>query len=72
VHYAAAIQIQPDNTDAELNWGVSLARQGQYAGAIDHFRAALTIDPNNADARGYLTRATQLLEAPRQPPPHFR
>jgi len=29
---------------------------------------ALTIDPNNAEARGYLARATQLLEAQRQPP----
>jgi tetratricopeptide (TPR) repeat protein len=66
-HYAAAVRIRPDNTDAQLNWGVALAREGQYAEAIDHFRAALAIDPNNSDARGYLARATQLLEAQRQP-----
>ena len=48
----------------------NLAREGKYAEAIDHFRAALALDPNNSDARGYLARATQLLEAPRttQPP----
>ena len=67
-HYATAIRIRPENTDAELNWGVALARQGRYADAIEHFRVALAIDPNNTDARGYLARATQLLEAPRQPP----
>ena len=43
-------------------------RRGQLADAIEHFRVALTIDPNNAEARGYLARATQLLEAQRQPP----
>ena len=67
-HYAAAVRIRPDNTDAQLNWGVALAREGLYADAIEHFRAALAIDPNNSDARGYLVRATQLLEAQRQRP----
>ena len=72
-HYAAAIQIRPDNTDAHLNWGVAMAREGKYAEAIEHFRTALALDPNNTDARGYLARATQLLDASRaaQPPRDF-
>ncbi len=48
------------NADAELNWGVALAQEGRFAEAIDHFRDALVINPNNAEARQHLERATQL------------
>jgi len=39
-----------------------LAVQGKFAEAIEHFRAALAIDPNHAEARDYLEKATRLLE----------
>ena len=48
------------NSNAQLNWGVVLARQGAYADAIAHFREALRIDPTSADARDYLAQVVPL------------
>lgn len=63
-HYREATRLRPDLPGAQLNWGVALAQQGRYAEAVEHFRATLAIDPNNADARAYLERATRLQSAP--------
>jgi tetratricopeptide (TPR) repeat protein len=61
VHYRAALSIRRDNAEAQHNWGVALAQQKRYAQAIEHFQAALAIDPNHAEARQYLELATRLL-----------
>jgi tetratricopeptide (TPR) repeat protein len=55
------LRIRPDNAEAQHNWGVALAQQRKFAEAIEHFRAALAIDPNHAEAREYLDKASQLL-----------
>ena len=36
--------------EAHDNWGVVIAQQGDPTGAIDHYRAALAINPENAAA----------------------
>jgi len=58
------VRLRPDLGGAQLNWGVALAQRGRYAEAVEHFKAVLAIDPNNADARNYLDRAMQLLSSP--------
>lgn len=63
-HYRRALWIRPDLADAELNWGVALARQGRYAEAVTHFEKTLQLDSAHAEAREYLARARQLLQAP--------
>jgi protein O-mannosyl-transferase len=59
-HYRAAVALRADDLDAHLNWGVALAQQGRFAEAITHFAQVLERDPNHADARIYLDRATSL------------
>jgi Flp pilus assembly protein TadD len=54
--------LQPASADAHVNWGVALARESKYADAVQHFRAALAIDPGNAEAAAYLERATRLIQ----------
>jgi Tfp pilus assembly protein PilF len=61
-HYERALSLQPASADAQVNWGVALARQSKYADAVQHFRAALAIDHGNADAAAYLERATRLMQ----------
>jgi len=53
---AAALAIDPDDVAANNNTGIALAREGNIAGAIEHFRAALRADPASRTARENLVR----------------
>jgi tetratricopeptide (TPR) repeat protein len=52
--YRKALDITPNNGDAQFNLGVLLTKQKQPAEAIRKFRAALRINPKNANAHAYL------------------
>jgi len=46
-----ARRIDPADAGAHNNLGVALGSQGRFDEAIDHFRAALKIQPGYADAQ---------------------
>ena len=62
-HYRQALALHPDDIAAHLNWGIALAQQGQTADAIEHFRAVLSVDAGQPDARAYLAQAMRDLDA---------
>ena len=45
-----AAQYQPDNPVVQTNWGVALAAAGRTTEAIEHYQAALAIDPQTRGA----------------------
>jgi Flp pilus assembly protein TadD len=53
--YSKALELNKDNTDALVARGAAHANQGEYAQAVKDFRAALTLDPANANASRYLS-----------------
>lgn len=44
--YARAIELDPGCADARYNWAVSLAKQGDYAGAVRQCKAGLRVNPD--------------------------
>jgi Flp pilus assembly protein TadD len=50
-----SLRLKP-STDTHYNAGMVLAGKADIAGAVRHFRAALELDPNNAQARTELER----------------
>jgi tetratricopeptide (TPR) repeat protein len=48
--YQAAVAVRPRSSAAHNNWGIALAGQKDYAGAVAHYRQALRLDPKNAPA----------------------
>jgi tetratricopeptide (TPR) repeat protein len=55
---AEAIRLKPNNAGYEANLGNMLGEQGDRAGAAEHFRRALAIDPKFAPARDGLQKVT--------------
>jgi Tfp pilus assembly protein PilF len=53
----AAVAIDPESVDAQVNLGVLLFFQGRAADAIPHFRAALKLKPSLAKIQGLLGMA---------------
>jgi tetratricopeptide (TPR) repeat protein len=49
-HYQRALAINPDNSNAQVNWGNALVRLNRLDEAIGHYEAALFIRPDNAEA----------------------
>ena len=54
-----ALRVTRDNDIAHYNLGIGLASQGRTFEAIDHFRAAIRIDPRFADAHNNLGNALE-------------
>ena len=50
VHFARAIELQPDYVTAHYDWGTALLDQGRAADAILQFEAAVQLAPSHADA----------------------
>lgn len=55
--FQAAVDIDPENVDAQANLGVLLFFQGKTADSIPHFRAALQRQPGLAKIQGLLGMA---------------
>ena len=47
--YTQALQVDPHNSYAFYNRGITRDRSGDYEGAIIDFSHAITLDPANAD-----------------------
>jgi lipoprotein NlpI len=47
--YSAALSVDPANSYALYNRGITRDRQGDFGGAVDDFSAAIALDPANAD-----------------------
>lgn len=63
-HYERAIALVPNNSMAESNLGVVLAKMGQLNEAMPHFLKAVDINPDNADAHSNLGLAYTYLKQP--------
>ena len=57
LQFEAALRIDPDNPATHLNFGLSLEAVGRIDEAIDHFRAAVQVDPSHP-AASHLERLT--------------
>jgi Flp pilus assembly protein TadD len=62
---ARALRLDPRDGEAHNLLGVSLAMQGQVDQAVEHFRQALAINPNDRRAQNNLARAAALARPPR-------
>lgn len=47
--YGQALQVDPHNSFAHYNRGITRDRLGDFAGAVEDFSAAISIDASNAD-----------------------
>lgn len=47
--YSQALQVDPHNSYAYYNRGITRDRSGDYEGAIEDFSHAIRLDPANAD-----------------------
>ncbi len=52
--YSLALNLHPDYEDAEMHLGYCLAQMKRYHEAERHFRRAVAVDPNNAQAHTYM------------------
>jgi tetratricopeptide (TPR) repeat protein len=61
-HLQEAARRRPDDADIQTNLGLVLAIRGDLAAAIQAFRAALNLSPQNKTARDYLERAQAMAD----------
>lgn len=57
--YSRAIELEPNNSFAFYNRGITRERRGDLAGAVADFSVAIQLDPSSADNyhnRGYAYR----------------
>ena len=73
--FRRALELYPEYSDAEQNWGMNLLVQGQYAEAMLHFQRALDISPPktaaSAKAHVYLGIVLRTTGHADQALPHF-
>jgi lipoprotein NlpI len=50
-HFRQALAIRPDLAFAHNSWGIALARQARWDEAMEHYRAALRLQPGFVEAR---------------------
>ncbi|MHC4137277.1 MAG: tetratricopeptide repeat protein, partial [Planctomycetota bacterium] len=58
--FERAIDLDPDDSEAHNNLGVSLAVLGIWDRALTHFRRAAELNPDDPAARSNLERALQM------------
>ena len=56
--YFKAVQLDPNDAMAHYNLGFALMAVKEYAGAMEHFTAAVRIDPTNDNYRTTLARVS--------------
>ena len=56
--FSHAARISPGSAIVHTNLGAALAERGRYDEALEHFREAYRLDPNDPKARMNLIRAT--------------
>jgi tetratricopeptide (TPR) repeat protein len=56
-HYQKALQIDPEDLDTHINYGVALYELGLWDAAIVHYQKALGISPDSAAAHNHLGNA---------------
>lgn len=64
--YTAALEVDPNNSYAYYNRGITRDRMGDYASAISDFSTAISLDASNADFyhnRGFSLRKQVCLKA---------
>ena len=64
--YRTSLRIEPGSSQVWNNLGVALAKQKQLEPAIEAFREAIKLTPDNASAHQHLQRAMTLLSKPSQ------
>ncbi|HAL76946.1 MAG TPA: hypothetical protein DCM70_10070, partial [Rhodobacteraceae bacterium] len=47
--YEKAIQLKPDYSEAFTNLGIALNKTGDFATALDSFKQALVLSPDNVE-----------------------
>src|SRR5437762_2132771 len=67
-----ALAIDPQSSNAHLNLGTALVRQGELAEAIAHYEQALRIKPDHADAHANWGNALAQQGKPAEANEHFR
>jgi len=55
--YEASLEVKPDDGAAHNNLGVALLQLGRARDAVPHFREAIRLSPDLAQARDNLRRA---------------
>jgi len=55
------VEIDPGLLSARVNWAMALSGQGKHERAIEHYRKALEIKPDNAVVLGILPRTPEAL-----------
>lgn len=60
----AVLDIDPDNSDAHYNLGLTLAEQDNLVDAEEHFRSAIKSDPEDLEIRSELASVLVRLERP--------
>jgi len=58
--YERLVALEPADIEARTNLGVAYARQGRLDSAVRQWEAVLKIDPDNANARQNIEKATKL------------
>jgi tetratricopeptide (TPR) repeat protein len=65
-HFRQALQIDQSNPDTHVNLAIALANQGELKEAIEHFRTAIYLNPNDEQARQALREVINLEQGHRQ------
>ncbi len=66
-HFEKAVQLDPNNSDAQHGLGKALAKQGKLDAAIVHLNKALTLDPSRLDYQEDLDETIRLRGVPLGP-----
>ena len=59
-HYREALKIEPNNPEIHYNLGIVMGKKGNLAEAIDQFRQALNLKPDDEQARVGLNMALEM------------
>jgi Flp pilus assembly protein TadD len=66
-HFQRAVEINPNNDDAQNNLGTIFFLKGQTDAAIVHYRQAVAVNPSNAGAARNLQAALAKQESTANP-----
>jgi tetratricopeptide (TPR) repeat protein len=58
--FAHTLRVNPRSTLAHNNLGLTIAQQGRFAEAVEHFQMALTLKPNATEAHYNLAKVSML------------